>query len=143
MIMSSRLLIEKHASPRNIDIIGKFANKVDIVMKWIKITISHKNIKEVYKDGKSIEKEDRICSSICSIHTTDITTIKYPWRRSSKKEDKRWWIIYTGFHSSVLYIEYNKENPLILNQINYILEELRNQRKQIMHTMYSACTHRN
>ena len=49
-----------------------------------------------------------------------MSTIKTTLRKTYNIEDKQW-IICTDFHSSMQYIEFNRENhPLIKNQGKYI-----------------------
>ena len=58
-----------------------------------------------------------------SIHTPKMNAIKVALKEIHKREDKRW-LIYTGSHSPMHSIEYNKENHLILNQIHEILAKI-------------------
>ena len=57
------------------------------------------------------------------IYTAKMRAIKIALKEIHKREDKRW-LIYTGSHSPMHSIEYNKENHLILNQIHEILAEI-------------------
>ena len=63
-----------------------------------------------------------------SILTAEMSAIKIAMREKQKRKDIRW-VIYTDSLSSVIAIEYKRENHPILNQIYDILLELHNKGK--------------
>ena len=66
-----------------------------------------------------------------------MTAIKIVSKESYKREDKGL-KIYTDYWNSMQFIEYNKENHPILNQILDIPAKLQNQGKQFMLSKFSA-----